>query len=131
MNSYIKLTDGTTFSIEDGASLDHIQHIAESEQAAVALCNKITDANLKQLGFYQDEIDTPYGEYHYLTINRTPIRYTNDKGQIIVEISLREKNALEKQLAILEEKVEVQDAALLDLSEVISELMEGGSEENG
>lgn len=129
MRSYIKLADNTIFNIEDGASLDHIQHIASSEEEAAFICSKITDANLKHIGFYQEEIEIPYGEYNDLTIIQVPIRYTNGEGNIIVEIYLREKNELEKQISNLEEKVELQDEALIDLSEIISELM-GGSEQS-
>jgi hypothetical protein len=48
---YIKLADSTQIPIEDGASLDNIEHIAEDEAAALEVGAAFTPANLTHVEF--------------------------------------------------------------------------------
>lgn len=51
MNDLLKLTDGTTIEIEDGARLDLIIHISENEADALNVCKAITPANVQHVEF--------------------------------------------------------------------------------
>lgn len=121
---YIKLTDGTQFTIEDGASLDRIIHIAETEADATAVCAAVTPANLFHVEFYNEDAEQPYGVFDDLTLNAPPTRHDED-GAVVVTISLREKTDIEKRLDALEESQEVQDGAIEDLGLAVSDIVEG------
>lgn len=121
---YIKLNDNTQITIKDGASLDRIVHIAETEDEAVNVCAAITPANLSHVEFC-DEEGTAYGIYDNLALNAVPTRQTNEDGTVTVTISLREKTTLELRVDALEESQANQDGAIEDLGEAVSELSEG------
>lgn len=122
---YIKLTDGTRFTIEDGASLDSIIHIAETEADAQAVCTAVTAAgNLSHVEFFNEGAEQPYGVYDDLTLTAPVTRHDAD-GAVVVTISLREKTDIEKRLDALEESQEVQDGAIEDLGLAVSDLVEG------
>ena len=121
---YMKLADGTQVTIEDGASLDHIKHIAETESDAVAVCVAITPANLAHVEFFNDGAEQPYGVYDDLALNAPPTRH-DENGAVVVTISLREKTDIEKRLDALEESQQIQDGAIEDIGMVLSDMAEG------
>ena len=121
---YMKLADGTQVTIEDGASLDHIKHIAETESDAVAVCAAITPANLAHVEFFNDGAEQPYGVYDDLTLNAPSTRH-DDNGAVVVTISLREKTDIEKRLDALEESQQIQDGDIEDIGMVLSDMAEG------
>lgn len=121
----IKLTDGTQVTIKDGASLDRIIHVSDTEADAVAVCKVVTAANLKHIEFFNEGAEQPYGVYDDLSINAAPTRQDNEDGTVTVTISLREKTTLEKRLDALEESQAVQDGAIEDLGLVVSDIAEG------
>ena len=123
--SYIKLADGTQYLIEDGASLDHIEHIAADEAAALAVCAKFTPENLAHVEFSTDPEDEPHGIYENLVLNAAPIRQDTEDGKVLVVISLREKTELELRVDALEESQAVQDGAIEDLGLAMSDMAEG------
>ena len=51
---YIKLTDETQITIEDGASLDRIIHTAATEADATAVCAAVTADNIAHVEFYNE-----------------------------------------------------------------------------
>lgn len=120
---HIKLTDGTQVTIEDGASLDRIVHIAKTDADAVAVCAAVTAANLAHVEFCTEE-DEAYGVYDGLILDRAPTRQTNADGTITVTISVHEPSALELRVAALEESQIVQDGAIEDLGMAVSDLVE-------
>ena len=122
---YIKLLDGTQITIEDGASLDCIIHIAETEADAQTVCTAVTKAkNLDHVEFFNESEERPYGVYDDLTLNAVPTRYDKDSS-VVVTISLREKTDIEKRLDALEKSQEIQDGAIEDIGMVLSDLIEG------
>ena len=123
--SYIKLADGTQFLVEDGASLDHIEHIAEDEAAALAVCAKFTLENLTHVEFATAPKDEPHGIYENLVLNAAPIRQDTEDGKVLVVISLREKTELELRVDALKESQAVQDGAIEDLGLAMSDMAEG------
>lgn len=125
MKNYMKLASGYQIPIEDGASLGAICTIAETEAAAVEVCEAITPQALMRVEFYEEETKEAYGIYENLIKTTEPIRQTNDDGTVTVTISLREKTDLEKRVDALEEGQAVQDGAISDLGTAVSEMAEG------
>lgn len=121
---YMKLMDGTRITIEDGGSLDHIIHVAETEEDAVAVCAAVSLANLSHVEFCNEE-DEAYGVYDGLLLNSIPTRQTNEDGTVTVTISVHEPSELERRVAALEESQSVQDGAIEDLGLAVSDLVEG------
>lgn len=121
---YIKLTDGTQFTIEDGAILERIIHISATEADATAVCAAVTAENIAHVEFWAEDAEQPYGVYDDLALNAPPTRHDED-GAVVVTISMREKTDIEKRLDALEESQEVQDGAIEDLGLAVSDLVEG------
>ena len=120
----LKLYDGTTIPLEEGASLAEMRHIAANETAAVAICNAITPQNLRHVEFSMDG-DEPHGIYENLIADHAPTRQTLEEGGVLVVISLREKTDIEKRLDALEESQQIQDGAIEDIGMVLSDMAEG------
>ena len=120
---HMKLSDGTQFLVEDGASLDRIEHIAANETAALAICNAITPENLRHVEFSMDGGE-PHGIYDNLIADHAPTRQNLDEGGVLVVISLREKTAVELRLDALEESQETQDGAIADIGQTLSDMVE-------
>ena len=105
----LRLINGYTFQIEDGASLGHIEHIAETEAAALEVCNQLTAYNCSHVEFLHDGMVT--GTYDDLIITAMPVRLILDDGRISVTFGLREKSDMEVRVEALEEEMtEVQEA---------------------
>ena len=121
---YIKLTDGTQFTIEDGASLDRIIHISATEADATAVCASVTADNIAHVEFWAEGAEQPYGVFDDLALNAPPTRH-DENGAVVVTISLREKTDIEKRLDALEESQEIQDGAIEDIGMVLSDMAEG------
>lgn len=112
MKDLLKLTDGTTIEIEDGAHLGLIIHISETEADALNVCKAITPANVRHVEFMKPDAAEPYGVYDDIVLNTTPTRSINEDGTIAVAISLREKTDIEKRLDALDESQETQNEAI-------------------
>ena len=123
--SYIKLADGAQYLIEDGASLDHIEHIAADEAAALAVCTKLTPENLAHVEFATAPDDEPHGVYENLALIEPPTRRDTEDGKVLVTIRLREKTDLELRVDALEESQATQDGAIEDLGLAVSDIVEG------
>lgn len=125
--NWMTFKDGTKIEIEEGASLDHIVHVASNEANALYVCEKCTADNVSEITFSQpgEDGDTITGEYSGLVLNGAPTRATNEDGQTVtVTISLHEPSALELRVSALEESQGVQDGAIDDLATVLSEGVE-------
>ena len=109
---YIKLNDGTEITIEDGASLENLTHIAESEEAAIDICSKITDENAAHIEFYSEGSDEPSGVYDDLVTAYTPYRFDNEDGTVTVSFAFRTKTYVEKMLDKIAEEQEMQNEAI-------------------
>lgn len=120
---YIKLTDGTQLTIEEGASLERIIHISDTEADATAVCAAVTAENIAHVEFYNEGAKQPYGVYDDLALNAPPTRH-DENGAVVVTISLREKTDLEKRVDALEESQEIQDGAIEDVGSALSDIAE-------
>lgn len=125
MKDIMKLADGSEILIEEGASLDTIRHIAETDAAAAAACALVTPANLKRVEFWGEDAEEPHGLYDDLILTGPPVRWDNEDGTVTVAIGLREKTDVERRLDALEESQDVQAGAIEDLGAAVSEMMEG------
>ena len=112
MKDLLKLTDGTTVEIEDGAHLGLIIHISENEADALNVCKAITQANVQHVEFMKQNAAEPYGVYDDIVLETTPTRSINEDGTITVAICLREKTDIEKRLDALDESQETQNEAI-------------------
>lgn len=116
--SKMVLNDGTAITIEDGASLRCIHHIADDETAAQAVCSYLTVENLQHVEFQTDSGDA-YGVYDNLTIDAAPARQTNEDGTVTVTISLRKKTDIELRLDALELGHEINAGGIAELASII------------
>lgn len=124
MKDYMKLATGRQIDIEDGSYLGGIVHIAPTEAAAMEVCAAITPEALAHVEFWQADGEEPYGVYDNLILNAAPTRQSNEDTTVTVTISLREQTELELRVAALEESQGIQDGAIEDLGDVVSEMME-------
>ena len=121
------LTDNTELEIMDGASLDYIRiqtdNFAALDQIAGALKK---EGNLAQVQFKTDDEVT--GEYEDLYLERPMFQEADmtPDGNVVSVIAFREKTELEKRVDAIERGQEIQNGALEDLGQVVSEIAEGG-----
>lgn len=124
---YMKLADDTLIKIEEGASLQNIQHIAQDEEDALAICAVITPENITEVTFLHsgEEGVEPEetGVYTNLTFNAPTTRSDNEDGTVTVTVSFREKSELELRVDALEESQATQDGAIEDLGLAVSDLV--------
>lgn len=123
--NWLQFKDGVKITIEDGSSLDRIVHIADNEALALYACEECTADNVSHIEFLQSGEDgepVGIGTYEGLILNGAPTRQTNEDGQTVtVIISMHEPTELELRVAALEESQQVQDGAIDDLANVLSE----------
>ena len=117
MNKMV-LMDGTAITIEDGASLRCIHHIADDETAAQAVCAYLTGTNLQRVEFRTDSGGS-YGVYNNLISDSAPTRQTNEDGTVTVTISLRQKTDIELRLDALELGHEINAGAIEELAGIV------------
>ena len=121
------LTDNTELEIMDGASLDYIRiqtdNFAALDQIAGALKK---EGNLAKVQFKTDDVVT--GEYEDLYLERPMFQEADmtPDGNVVSVIAFREKTELEKRVDAIERGQEIQNGALEDLGQVVSEIAEGG-----
>ena len=118
----IKLVDGTTIDIEEGASLGEVTHIASNEANALFVCGKVTPENVTHLDFLHGDAVT--GSYDHVIIAAPTTREDGEGETVIVRMHFREKTEMEKRMDALEVSQEIQDGALEDLGAAVSELTE-------
>lgn len=116
----IKLVDGTTIDIEEGASLGEVTHIASNEANALFVCNKVTAENVASLQFLHGDAVT--GDYQNVVIAAPTTREDGEGETVIVHMHFREKTDLEMRVDALEESQEVQDGAIEDIGMVLSDM---------
>lgn len=103
---FMKLKDGTLISLVSGAFLDDLVILAENEEEAVSICQKITSDNITKVEFYHNENDTePYKSYEYLALITPPTRQDEESMKVIVKVHLRTQSELEIRVSKIEEKL--------------------------
>ncbi len=124
MKDQMILADGTAIELEAGSSLSSMQVLSESKAEMNSIWEKLTEQNLKSVTI-QNGDGVIIGEYtELLLLSETSV--TEEDGRVRTSFALRAKTATEKRLDALEEGQAVQDGALADLGEVVSEIAGGG-----
>ena len=122
------LKNGYSINIEDGASLGNIVHIAANETDALEVCSQLTKANVETVEFWHDDLVVSHYENITKTVEPSRVNTYDDEEQLVsvtVTISLREKTELEMRLDAIEASQSIQDGAIEDIGEAISDIMEG------
>ena len=105
----LRLIDGKTFPIEEGASLGHIETIAANEAEALTVCEWLTPFNCSHVEFLLD--GQPSGIYDDVVIADVPSRTTLEGGAVLVAFGLRQKSDIELRLDTHDEEItELQEA---------------------
>lgn len=121
----IKFYDGTVYEINDGASLGRIEvPVSDSVSIEVIVASLNAVGNLKKVQFVNDAEEVT-GEYLDMKLSAACSIETIDEVTTVV-FGLVEKTDVEKRLDVLENGQEIQDGAISELAEVISEAAEGG-----
>ena len=118
----VKFADGYILPIENGGSIHKLIHIAATETEAALISEKVAGEDLSILYLYDGE--NRVGEYRDLIQKGPVIRYTNENGTVTVEMSFREKTAVESRLDALEESQATQDGAIADIGQALSDIVE-------
>lgn len=126
------LADESIISFAEDRGIGDIIAIYATMEAAQVDEAKITPANVAHIRTTTDE-DVQIGEFFNLVIDSTEIvPIYDDEGTVSayeLHIHLREKTAVEiltDRVDALEESQDVQDSAIDDLGEAVSELYEEG-----
>lgn len=118
----LRFMDGTEITIEDGATLSEVTHIASNEANALFVCGKVTAENVASLQFLHGDAVT--GDYQNVVIAAPTTREDGENGTVVVRMHFREKTDLEIRVDALEESQEVQDGAIEDIGAVLSDMVE-------
>lgn len=121
----IKFTNGTTYEINDGASLSRIEIPTILDGIPGIISTLGESGNLNSVQFLSGEQVT--GNYPDMML-KDPLCHIEASGDAVtVVIAIREKTEIEKRLEVLEAGQEIQDGAIGELGEVVS-MMAGGEE---
>ena len=123
----IILTDKTEITIKEGASLNNITTEVESFEALGNVAEALKkEGNLGIVQFLSGE--NVVGNYSDMVLESPLFREVDKQGETVTAVfALREKTNVEKRLDALEAGKSIQDGAIEDLGNVVSELSEGGS----
>lgn len=123
----IILTDKTEITIKEGASLNNITTEVESFEALGNVAEALKkEGNLGIVQFLSGE--NVVGNYSDMVLESPLFREVDKQGETVTAVfALREKTNVEKRLDALEKEQNIQDGAIEDLGNVVSDLSEGGS----
>lgn len=127
MKEKLVLTDGTELEIEGGAELSNVLVVFDTKYDMINAWDKLTESNLSKIQFTSGSGEI-FSEYENLILDSETSTIKAD-GKILTSFHLREKTEVEllkERIAMLEEGQEVQDGAIADLGEAVSELAEEG-----
>lgn len=127
------LKDGTVIELEAGASLRDIKVVSENKAAMMETWNRLTENNLSAVTVKNGDGLT-VGTYTGLMLeSETSVVMKN--GSVLTSFNFREKTDIEERLDALEQGQQVQDeaiqthnAALEDVGQLMSDMMEGGTQ---
>lgn len=126
-NDKIVLKDGTEITLESSQGIGALHVVKNSRQQACALWEQFTNENLKQVTIKNSDGLT-VGIYQDMVLDHMEGR-DKDDGTVQVTFSLREKSAIElmeERISAVETGQQVQDEAIGDLGQAVSDMTEGG-----
>ena len=119
----IKFSNGTTYDINEGASLGRIE-IPTTLDGISGIVSTLTESgNLDCVQFLSGDQVT--GNYEGMVLTNPVCHIETIGDTVTVVVAIREKTDVEKRLEALEAGQEIQDGAIGDLGVVVSELSGG------
>ena len=128
MKDKLILKNGKEIEIEEGSSLGAISVVSATKSAMIKTWDTLTSANLKDIKI-QTADGTEVGQYTDIVLDNETSTVQSD-GSILTVYHLRAKTEIEllkEEIAELRAGQEVQDGAISDLGEAVSEIA-GGTE---
>ncbi len=128
MKDKLILKNGKEIEIEEGSSLGAISVVSATKSAMIKTWDTLTSANLKDIKI-QTADGSEVGQYTDIVLDNETSTVQSD-GSILTVYHLREKTEIEllkEEIAELRAGQEVQDGAISDLGEAVSEIA-GGTE---
>lgn len=128
MKDKLILKNGKEIEIEEGSSLGAISVVSVTKSAMIKTWDTLTSANLKDIKI-QTADGTEVGQYTDIVLDNETSTVQSD-GSILTVYHLRAKTEIEllkEEIAELRAGQEVQDGAISDLGEAVSEIA-GGTE---
>lgn len=121
----LKIND-KELTINPGASISHIEVPITPEQSLTDVLNAINGTLSYDTVDFIEDSDAVSGHYEKCTmINNAYTTVKNEDGVgITIIFGIREKTEVEKRLDALEESQSIQDGAIADRGDVVSEMME-------
>lgn len=120
MNDKLILSNQSEIEIESASSLSDIKVISDTKYDMISTWDAMTEENLKFVQI-QNADGLTLANYSDLVLESETSTIQSD-GKIFTSFHLREKTDVEKRLDALEDGQEVQDGAIMDLGEAVSEL---------
>ncbi|MBD5504585.1 MAG: hypothetical protein HDR09_12885 [Lachnospiraceae bacterium] len=128
-NDKLVLKNGTKIEIESSQGIGALHTRVENISAACALWEKITAENLKQVTV-ENSAGMTVGRYSDMLLDHVEAKDNND-GSIQFTISLREKNTEENlsgRIEAVENSQKIQDGAIDEIGQIMSDILEGGTQ---
>ena len=121
------LTDKTEIEVKPGATLSNITAVAQDFQELGTIADALmVNGNLDVLQFTSDDVVT--GEYTNMKLISPLFRDVDIQDDCIAaSFSVREKTELEKLKDKTEAEQRLQDGAIQEIGEMLSNLLEGGT----
>lgn len=125
MKDKLILTNQSEIEIESASSLSDIKVISDTKYDMVSTWDMLTEDNLKSVHI-QNSDGIVVADYENIILD-SETSTVQKNGTILTSFHLREKTEVEllrKEVEALKEGQEVQDGAIADLGEAVSELFE-------
>lgn len=124
-NDRLVLADGTEITLESSQGMGALNVLVKSKAEACALWEKFTERNVADVALKNEE-GTVQGDYHGMVLDH--ITGTDaTSGGVRITFSLRSKSReeiLEERIAALEAGQMIQDDAIGDLGQAVSDITE-------
>lgn len=123
MKDKLILKDQTTLEIETGASLSSITVLSSTKEEMIEKWDKLTKENLSSVEVKNSENVTIATYTDLILVSETSV--VLEDGSISTEFHLREKTDIEKlqeEVNKLKEGQEIQDGAIEELGNVVSDI---------
>lgn len=121
------LKDGTEVTLESSQGIGALNCLEENVDAACKRWKEFTPENLKQVTVKNSDGVT-VGRYQDMVLDHITAA-GQEGGTVMITFSLRKKTAVEvlaERVMTVESGQETQDAAIGDLGQAVSDMMEGG-----
>lgn len=131
-NDKAVLKNGTEIILESSQGIGALHTCVESKDAALLLWKALTEDNLKQVTV-KNSSDLVVGNYSDMVLDHIEARDNSD-ATVRFTISLRSKTMEElfaDRIGALESGQQTQDSAIDDLGQAVSDIAEGGNNNNG